>query len=193
MRAGAAAAAAAAAAGQGAGGPGDSPRRPPGGCGRRAATAPGGTADRACGLEGPLGRGTTADSILEGRKWGDWAWVPDSWGPCRSQVGFQTEAGELGPRGQGDRRRGGLCAHREGGEGQGLGFNWPRGWRGADPRVPATPNCLVPGSPPSGVTEESMGNGPGWSRGGRSDGRWPWRGDRAEWGCRGLAYTQAPT
>ena len=65
-----ASASAAAAAGWGAGGPSDSHRAPPGGRGRPAAGMPGGSADRACGRQVPLGRGTPDDSVLEGRKWG---------------------------------------------------------------------------------------------------------------------------
>lgn len=57
-----------AAAGWGPGGPSNSPQRPSSGCGRPAATVPGGVADSARVPEGSLGHGTTGDSILEGRK-----------------------------------------------------------------------------------------------------------------------------
>lgn len=64
----AATAAAAAAAGLGTGSP--CVGHHSGGLGKLAGTVTGGVADRAHGLEGPLGPGAAGDSILEGRKWG---------------------------------------------------------------------------------------------------------------------------
>lgn len=125
---------------------------------------------------------------------GDWAWVPDSWATGRNQVGFQMESGadpQLWLRSQRDKEEGvGSVPHHELGE-------WCRVWaltgRGDDTQSPCHPKLLGPWGAPRGVTEESMGNWPGWSREGQSDGRWPWSGDRTERAWRGLAYTQAPS